>query len=101
MSAAADDRELNEESGLLGLSGESADMRTLLAHAERGDRARRSRPEVFCRRARHYVAAYLAELGGADLIVFGGGIGENSPAHQAPHPRGARVGGHPPECRGE
>jgi acetate kinase len=35
--------------------------------------------ELFCRRARQYVGAYLAELGGADLIVFGGGIGENTP----------------------
>ena len=35
--------------------------------------------EIFCRRARHYLAAYMSELGGADVIVFGGGIGEHSP----------------------
>jgi acetate kinase len=35
--------------------------------------------EVFCRRARHYLGAYLSELGGVDVIAFGGGIGERSP----------------------
>ena len=35
--------------------------------------------EIFCRRARHYLAAYIAELGGVDAIAFGGGIGENCP----------------------
>jgi acetate kinase len=71
---------LNYESGLLGLSGRSADMRTLLEAEARADADAALAVEVFCRRARHYVAAYLSELGGADLIVFGGGIGENSPA---------------------
>jgi acetate kinase len=83
MSAAQMRQVLNQESGLLGLSGDSADMRTLLADAERGDQRAALATEVFCRRARHYVAAYLAELRGADLIVFGGGIGENSPLVRA------------------
>jgi acetate kinase len=72
-------RELNEESGLLGLSGQTADMRELLALEKGGDPAAALALDVFCRRARHYVAAYLAELGGVDVIVFGGGIGENCP----------------------
>jgi acetate kinase len=80
MSAAQARRELNEDSGLLGLSGRTADMRALLALEQTGDPAAALAVEIFCRRARHYLAAYLAELGGADVIVFGGGIGENCPA---------------------
>ncbi|MGA2709814.1 MAG: acetate/propionate family kinase [Steroidobacteraceae bacterium] len=79
MSAADVRRELNEHSGLLGLSGQSADMRELLELERRGDAAAALAIEVFCRRARHCVAAYIAELGGVDVIVFGGGIGENCP----------------------
>jgi acetate kinase len=79
MSPAAMNRELNESSGLLGLSGRSADMRELQDQAQRGDPQAALAVEIFCRRARHYLAAYVAELGGVDAIVFGGGIGENSP----------------------
>ena len=79
MSAAQMRRELNTDSGLLGLSGRSADMRELLALAQRGDASAALAIEIFCRRARHYVAAYMGELDGVDVIVFGGGIGENCP----------------------
>jgi acetate kinase len=79
MSPAEVRRELNEQGGLLGLSGQTADMGELLALEQKGDAAAALAVEVFCRRARHYVAAYMAELGGADVIVFGGGIGENCP----------------------
>jgi acetate kinase len=79
MSAADMRRELNEDSGLLGLSARTADMRELLALEQSADPGAALAVEVFCRRARHYVAAYMAELGGADVIVFGGGIGENCP----------------------
>jgi acetate kinase len=79
MSPAEVRRELNEQSGLLGLSGQTADMRELLALERSGDPAAALAVEVFCRRARHCVAAYIAELGGVDAIVFGGGIGENCP----------------------
>jgi len=72
-------RALNERSGLLGVSGGSADMRELLALEAKGDAAAALAVELFCRRARHYVGAYLAELDGAEAIVFGGGIGENCP----------------------
>ena len=72
-------RALNESSGLLGLSSRSADMRELLALEQSRDPAAMLAIEVFCRRARHYVGGFLAELGGADAIVFGGGIGENCP----------------------
>lgn len=72
-------RELNHESGLFGVSGRTADMRDLLTLEASGDSGATLAIEVFCRRARHYVAAFMAELGGADAIVFGGGIGENCP----------------------
>jgi acetate kinase len=55
-------------------------MRALLALEQTGDAAAALAVEIFCRRARHYLAAYMAELGGADVIVFGGGIGENCAA---------------------
>jgi acetate kinase len=79
MSVADMRRELNENSGLIGLSGRTADMRELLVLEQQGEPRAALAVEVFCRRARHYLAAYIAELGGADAIVFGGGIGENCP----------------------
>ncbi len=70
---------LNKQSGLLGISGLTNDMRELLAEAkENDDRRARLAVEVFCYRARKYIGAYLAALGGAAGIVFTGGIGENS-----------------------
>ncbi len=66
---------LNEESGLLGLSGASADMRALLAA---DDATARLAVEIYCYRARKYLGAYLAVLGGADAILFGGGVGEHA-----------------------
>jgi len=71
--------ELNEASGLLGLSQRTADVRELLALERGGDGAAALALDIFCRRVRHFIAAYIAELGGADVIACGGGIGENSP----------------------
>jgi acetate kinase len=71
---------LNKQSGLLGISGLTNDMRELLAEAEEhSDRRARLAIELFCYRARKYVGAYLAAMGGADGIVFTGGVGENAP----------------------
>ncbi len=71
---------LNTQSGLIGISGMTNDMRELLAEArENNDRRARLAIEIFCYRARKYIGAYLAALGNADAIVFAGGIGENSP----------------------
>ena len=71
---------LNERSGLLGVSGRTNDMRTLLMAAnDDQDKRARLAIELFCYRARKYIGAYLAVLGGADAVVFGGGIGEASP----------------------
>jgi acetate kinase len=70
---------LNKQSGLIGISGLTNDMRELLAEAsENNDRRARLAIEIFCYRARKYIGSYLAAMGGADAIVFTGGIGENS-----------------------
>jgi len=72
---------LNKQSGLLGISGLTDDMRELLAEeAEHDDRRARLAIEVFCYRARKYVGAYHAAIGGAAAVVFTGGIGENAPS---------------------
>ena len=73
---------LNKESGLLGVSGTSADMRDLLAKADNDVRAAEA-VELFCYRARKYLGAYAAALGGLDALVFTGGIGEHAPAVRA------------------
>jgi acetate kinase len=71
---------LNKQSGLLGISGLTNDMRELLDEAhENNDRRSRLAIEIFCYRTRKYIGAYLSAMGGADAIVFTGGIGENSP----------------------
>ncbi len=77
------ERGLNHASGLLALSGATADMRTLLALEADGHDGARLAVEAFCHRARKYLGAYLAVLGGADAILFGGGIGENAPTIRA------------------
>ena len=75
---------LNTQSGLLGISGLTNDMRVLQAELKgHDDRRVRLAIEVFCYRARKYIGAYLAGMGGADAIVFTGGIGENSPEIRA------------------
>jgi acetate kinase len=70
---------LNTQSGLLGISGLTNDMRELLAEsAENNDRRARLAIEIFCYRASKYIGAYLAAMNGADALIFTGGIGENS-----------------------
>lgn len=69
---------LNKHSGLIGISGESSDMREILAAVK--DKQKRSEYafEMFCYRIRKYVGAYAAAMGGMDALVFTGGIGENA-----------------------
>jgi acetate kinase len=75
---------LNRQSGLLGISGLTGDMRDLLAEeAEHDDRRARLAIELFCQRVRKYVGAYVAAMGGAEAVVFAGGIGENAPEVRA------------------
>lgn len=71
-------RVLNYESGLLGLSGTSNDMRDLLGRAGRGDARASLAIEVFCYRVRKYIGSYLAAMNGADALIFTAGIGENA-----------------------
>jgi acetate kinase len=79
VSAAQVEQWLNERSGLLGLSDLSRDVRELLAAERLGHRGATLALALFCYRAKKYLGAYLAALGGADAVVFGGGIGEHSP----------------------
>jgi acetate kinase len=75
---------LNKQSGLLGISGLTNDMRELLAEAdEHDDRRARLAIEIFCYRARKYIGSYLAAMNGADALLFTGGIGENAAAVRA------------------
>jgi acetate kinase len=70
---------LNKQSGLLGISGLTNDMRELIAESEESDdRRARLAIEIFCYRVSKYIGAYLAAMNGADAIIFAGGIGENS-----------------------
>jgi acetate kinase len=73
------DAMLNTQSGLLGISGLTNDMRELQQELkEHNDRRVRLAIEVFCYRVKKYIGAYLACMGGTDAVVFTGGIGENS-----------------------
>ncbi|HEV2730906.1 MAG TPA: acetate kinase [Terriglobales bacterium] len=84
LSSSEVDTLLNTQSGLLGISGLTNDMRELQAELkEHDDRRVRLAIEVFCYRARKYIGAFLASMGGADAVVFTGGIGENSPEVRA------------------
>ncbi len=71
---------LNKQSGLLGMSGLTNDMRDLLEEERlHQDRRARLAIEIFCQRVKLYLGAYLAQMNGAEAVVFTGGIGENSP----------------------
>jgi acetate kinase len=70
---------LNKQSGLLGISGLTNDMRELLEEAdEHYDRRARLAIDIFCYRVRKYLGSYLAAMGGADAVIFTGGIGQNA-----------------------
>ena len=68
---------LNKKSGMLGVSGISSDMRDIEIAAEEGHRLAQVAMEMYAYRAKKYIGAYAAAMGGVDLIVFTGGIGEN------------------------
>lgn len=79
MDALAFDRMVNHQSGLLGLSGTSSDVRELLA-SEADDQRAAEALALFCYRIKQTIGAFAAALGGIDGLVFSGGIGEMSPA---------------------
>ena len=68
----------NKQSGLLGISGKSNDMRNLSELAENGDARAKLAIDIFCYRIKKYIGAYAAVLGNLDAVIFTGGIGENA-----------------------
>ena len=74
---------LASQGGLLALSGVSGDLRDIDEAAAAGNVRAKLALDVYSSNVRHYLGAYLVELGGADVIVFTGGIGENRPAFRA------------------
>jgi acetate kinase len=82
MTAPQFDRMVNHESGLLGISETSADMRDLLARETDDVRAAEA-VALFCYQVKKWIGAFVAALGGLDTLVFAGGIGENAPPVRA------------------
>jgi acetate kinase len=82
MTTAQFDQMINHESGLLGISETSSDMRDLLAREAEDVRAAEA-VALFCYQAKKSIGAYAAALGGLDTLVFAGGIGENAPPVRA------------------
>jgi len=79
MSASHIDDLLNRQSGLLGISGCSGDMRDVEQAAAAGDQRAQLALDMFAYRVRKYIGAYAAAMGGLDAVAFAGGIGEHSP----------------------
>ena len=71
------ERELCKESGLKGISGVSNDVRDIQSQAAQGNEKAQLALDVFVHQARHWIGAYLAQLNGADALIFTAGIGEN------------------------
>lgn len=74
---------LGSKSGLAGVSGTSGDVRDLTEAAASGSKTAQLALDIFVRSIRHYLGAFMLELGGLDAITFSGGIGENSPEIRA------------------
>lgn len=74
---------LNKKSGMLGISQESSDMRTIEDKVMAGDKQATLAFDIFCYRLAKYIAAYAVTLGKLDALIFTGGIGENSPMVRA------------------
>lgn len=73
------DASLNKNSGLLGMTGD-ADLRDVIARSDAGDQVATDALDVYAQRVKHYIGAYIAELGPIDAVVFTAGVGENSSA---------------------
>lgn len=74
---------LNKESGILGVSGVSNDTRDVEAAYERGEERSKLAIALYARRVADYIGQYYVRLGGADLILFSAGVGENAPIYRA------------------
>ncbi len=77
LTAADMQRIINKESGMAGISGISSDMREIEAAVNAGDERATLGLEMYIKRITKYIGAYAAEMGGVDIIVFTGGVGEN------------------------
>ena len=69
---------LYKQSGLIGLSGDKQDMRDIRAGRDAGDERATYAFDIFAQRVKRYIGGYMAEMGGCDLLLFTGGIGENA-----------------------
>jgi acetate kinase len=69
---------LNKRSGLAGLSETSSDMREIESGLESGNQKCKTAFDIFCYRVKKYIGSYAAAMGGVDVVVFTGGVGENS-----------------------
>jgi len=83
LSLAEAERQMTKESGLLGLSGVSNDLRDVRAAAQQGNARAQLALDVLVHSTRHWIGAFLVELGGCDALVFTAGIGENNPELRA------------------
>src|SRR5207302_9725213 len=77
------DEVLNTQSGLLGVSGRSGDMRDILAAMNAGDERSRLAFDIYVHRLQKGIGSMIAVLSGVDALVFTGGVGENSPEVRA------------------
>ncbi len=73
---------INKHSGFIGVSGVSSDMREIEDAAEKGNERAKLAIEMFRYRVKKYIGAYAAAMGGIDILVFTGGIGENGPENR-------------------
>jgi acetate kinase len=78
LSAVQSEEILNKKSGLLGLSGASSDMREVLKAAESENHRALLALKAYCYRVRKYIGAYIAAMGGVDVVLFTGGVGQGS-----------------------
>jgi len=78
LTASQSEAMLNKQSGLLGLSGLSSDMREILKAADEGQPRALLALKTYCYRVRKYLGAYIASMGGLDAVIFTGGIGQGS-----------------------
>ena len=85
---------LNKKSGLLGLSGISSDMREILKAADEGHHRALLALKTYCYRVRKYIGAYVASMGGLDVVIFTGGIGQGSAEIRALSLQGLGLHGH-------
>jgi len=69
----------NKQSGMMGISGVSSDMREIHAAANSGNERAKLSLEMYTYRVKKYIGSYIAALGGCDVLIFSGGIGENNP----------------------